>query len=106
MIKKSGHFGRHLTREFYSTYVATLINFETAEGSKKQKKAVALKSEPLDEVVIHGVGVDIPETTINKFVLGPKYTTPTAVGLYESRHHSVTSELEMSDHVSRESIMR
>ncbi|KAK6782155.1 hypothetical protein RDI58_019951 [Solanum bulbocastanum] len=91
MTKKS----RHLTREFYSTYVATLLNFETAEGSKKQKKEVALKSEPLDEVVIHSIGVDIPETVINRFLHGPKYTTPTMVGLYKDHHH-----------MSRESIMR
>ncbi|KAH0715133.1 hypothetical protein KY284_008038 [Solanum tuberosum] len=105
ITKKPGHFGRHLSRDFYSTYASTHLN-EVFEASKKRKKVATLRSAPLDEVFIHGAWMDISKTSINRFLHGPEYNTPIVVGLYENCHHSVRIELEMSDHISHESIMR
>ncbi|KAH0657825.1 hypothetical protein KY289_026573 [Solanum tuberosum] len=68
-------------------------------------KAAALKLALLDEVYIRGAKVDISKTEVNKFMHGLECTTPTTV-LYEVRHRSVTSELEMSNLVPRERITR
>ncbi|KAH0748165.1 hypothetical protein KY290_027397 [Solanum tuberosum] len=68
-------------------------------------KAAALKLALLNEVYIRGAKVDISKTEVNKFMHGLECTTPTIV-LYEVRHRSVTSELEMSNLVPREQITR
>lgn len=82
------------------------MNLETIKSSKKGKKVVATKFGPLAEVVVWGEKVNISETTTNMFLHGPEHSTPTTVGLYDGRHHSVTSEAKMKDQVPRESIMK
>ncbi|KAH0769048.1 hypothetical protein KY290_013029 [Solanum tuberosum] len=49
--------------------------------------------------------MDISEDTINKMLHGPEYIAPSSVGLFESKHHVVTSEAEMEDLTSREWVM-
>ena len=49
--------------------------------------------------------INIFEDIINRTVNVPEYITPTFVGLFEGKHHTVTSEFEMEDPCSQQHIM-
>ncbi|KAG5590862.1 hypothetical protein H5410_041376 [Solanum commersonii] len=49
MVRQSGHYGRHLTREFYASYIASLLKSITSKLSKKRKKEAARQLAPLDQ---------------------------------------------------------
>ncbi|KAH0700870.1 hypothetical protein KY284_015085 [Solanum tuberosum] len=81
------------------------IAAETKTTNRPQKTLAATLA-PLDRITVRGTIVNISEETFNRMLHGPEYTTPTSVGLFEGKHHVVTSESEMEDPTSRERIMR
>ncbi|KAH0781459.1 hypothetical protein KY290_001057 [Solanum tuberosum] len=105
MNKKQGNFARHLTKEIYSSYASLLINLAYTESSKKWKKTTTSKLGRQVQEIVRGERVDISENTINRFLHGLNYTAPTTLGQYKGCHNFVTSEIEMEDLVSKESIM-
>ncbi|KAH0769425.1 hypothetical protein KY290_013406 [Solanum tuberosum] len=99
-------FSLHITREFYSSYAITLMNFVAhTETTKKDQKEFASTWGPLNSIVVRGTFVDISEAAINRMLHGPTYTPPTSVGLFEGKQHTITSESEMEDPTSRYRIM-
>ncbi|KAH0681201.1 hypothetical protein KY284_022286 [Solanum tuberosum] len=77
MNNAPGEYSSHLTREFYSSYAATLMNFVADTGTTKHwQKEIA------------------------------KYTAPTSVDLFEGKHHAVTSDTKMEVQSSRERVLR
>lgn len=107
MTKNPGKYVRHLTKEFYASYAASLMNFVAhTETTKKGKKTVTTTWTSLAQVIVRDEVVEISETTINMFLHGPEYTTTTTMGLFEGHHHTVTSGAGMKGLVSMESIMQ
>lgn len=49
--------------------------------------------------------MNIFEDIINNVKHGLEYITPTSMGLFEDKHHTLTSEFEMQDPSSQQSIM-
>lgn len=62
----SGKYSPALIREFYASYVMTIIG-ETL------KKGKPLAQPYFTKMIMHGVPVNISETTISRFLFGPKY---------------------------------
>uniref|UniRef100_M1E0J0 Putative plant transposon protein domain-containing protein n=1 Tax=Solanum tuberosum TaxID=4113 RepID=M1E0J0_SOLTU len=102
-----GKFIGHIPREFYAIYAATLMNLAAeTETTKRAHKIVAATLGPLDIVIVRGKIINISEETINRMLHAPDYTTPTSVGLFEGKHHDVTTVSDMEDPSLRERIMR
>uniref|UniRef100_M1DTY9 Integrase core domain containing protein n=1 Tax=Solanum tuberosum TaxID=4113 RepID=M1DTY9_SOLTU len=75
---------------------ATKHSSPTTSQSKGGNASESSSSEgPLNSIMVRGKSIDISETTINRMLHGPEYTTPTLVDLFEGKHHAVTSETEM-----------
>ncbi|KAH0698456.1 hypothetical protein KY284_012671 [Solanum tuberosum] len=107
MNNTPGEHSSHLTREFYSSYAATLMNFATETViTKWGQKEITSTWGPLNSIMVWGKSIDISEITINMMLHGPKYTAPTLVGLFEGKHHVATSENEMEVQSSRELVLR
>ncbi|KAH0709098.1 hypothetical protein KY284_010525 [Solanum tuberosum] len=103
MDKVLGEYSSHLTREFYSSYVATLMNFAAdTETTKSGQKDMASTWGPLNSILVRGKSIDISEASINRILHGPEYSAPISVGLFEGKHHEVTSDATMEDQTSRE----
>ncbi|KAH0693013.1 hypothetical protein KY285_020110 [Solanum tuberosum] len=96
----------HLPKKFYSIYATTLMNMAAeTETSKREQRALAATFDTIDAITVQGNVVDISEASISRMLHGPKYTTPTSIGLFKAKHHAVTSESEMEDPTSREHVM-
>ncbi|KAL3368851.1 hypothetical protein AABB24_009587 [Solanum stoloniferum] len=62
-----GDYTYHLTREFYSSYAATLMNFVAdTETTKRGQRDIAITWGPLNSIIVRGKSVDISEATINR----------------------------------------
>ncbi|KAH0698666.1 hypothetical protein KY284_012881 [Solanum tuberosum] len=106
MNNSHGEFSLHITREFYSSYATTLMNFVAhSETTKRDYKEFASTWGPLNSIMVRGTFVDISEATINRMLHGPTYTPPTSVGLFKGKKNTITSESEMEDPTSRDQIM-
>ncbi|KAH0748361.1 hypothetical protein KY290_027593 [Solanum tuberosum] len=106
MSNAPGEYSSHLTREFYSSYAATLMNFVVGiETTKWGQKDVAITLGPLNLIMVRGKSIDISEATINKMLHGLEYTAPASVGLFEGKHHEVTSDTTMEIQSSREKVL-
>ncbi|KAH0693111.1 hypothetical protein KY285_020208 [Solanum tuberosum] len=76
MNNAPGEYSSHLTREFYLSYEATLMNFVAdTETTKRWQKEIA------------------------------KYTAPASIDLFEGKHHAVTSDTKMEVQSSRERVL-
>ncbi|KAH0781386.1 hypothetical protein KY290_000984 [Solanum tuberosum] len=83
MNNAPGEYSSHLTREFYSSYSATLMNFAAdTKTTKRGQKDIAITWGPLISIMVRGKSIDISEATINRMLHGPEYTAPTSVGLF------------------------
>ncbi|KAH0714983.1 hypothetical protein KY284_007888 [Solanum tuberosum] len=106
MTNAPGDYTCHLPQEFYAIYTATLMNIVVeTETTKRAHKTLATTLAPLYTINIQGKTVSIYEEIINRMLHGPEYTTPASVGLFEGKHHTVTSESEIKDPTSRKRIM-
>ncbi|KAH0715035.1 hypothetical protein KY284_007940 [Solanum tuberosum] len=106
------HFMRIVNRseDFFKNGIvnksATLINFAAeTETTKHRQKDIASTWGPLDSIIVRGTFVNISKSTINRMLHGPEYITPASVGLFEGKHHAVTSEVEIEVQSSHERIM-
>ncbi|KAH0699034.1 hypothetical protein KY284_013249 [Solanum tuberosum] len=107
MENAPGEYSSHLAKEFYSSYVATLMNFAAdTETTKHGQKDMAITWGPLNSIVVRGKSIDISEASINKMLYGSEYSAPVLVGLFEGKHHEVTSDATIEDHNSRERVLR
>ncbi|KAH0685649.1 hypothetical protein KY290_017171 [Solanum tuberosum] len=101
-----GEYSTHLTRKFYSSYAATLINFAAdTETTKHGLKDMAITWAPLNSIIVWGKSTDISEVSINRMLHGPEYFAPAAVGLFEAKHHEVTSYATMEEQDSLERVL-
>jgi len=107
MNNAPGEYSSHLAREFYSSYAATLMNFVAEiETTKCGQKDIAITWGPLNSNTVRGKSIDISKATINKMLHGPEYVAPASVGLFEGKHHEVTSDTTMEIQSSREKVLR
>ncbi|KAH0773546.1 hypothetical protein KY290_010683 [Solanum tuberosum] len=98
MNNAPGEYTGHLPREFYVIYAPTLMNIAAeTETTKRAQKELVATLDPLDTITVRGRIVNISEETINRMLHGLEYTAPDSVGLFEGKHHVVTSESEMED---------
>ncbi|KAH0781800.1 hypothetical protein KY290_001398 [Solanum tuberosum] len=98
MDNAPGEYSSHLEREFYSSYVATLMNFVAEiETTKCGQKDTAITLGPFNSIIVWGKSIDISEATINRMMHGPKYSAPASVGAFEGKHDEVTSDTTMED---------
>ncbi|KAH0722909.1 hypothetical protein KY290_005575 [Solanum tuberosum] len=101
-----GEYSSHLTREFYSSYAATLMNFVAdTETTKRGQKYMAITWGPLNSIIVRGKSIDISEASINRMLYGSEYSAPVSVGLFEGKHHEVTRDATMEDQTSRERVL-
>uniref|UniRef100_M1DI74 Integrase core domain containing protein n=1 Tax=Solanum tuberosum TaxID=4113 RepID=M1DI74_SOLTU len=71
MNNAPGEYSSHLTKEFYSSYAATLMNFPAETVTTKPgKKYIAITWGPLNSIIVRGKPIDISETTINRMLHG------------------------------------
>ncbi|KAH0748213.1 hypothetical protein KY290_027445 [Solanum tuberosum] len=106
MENAPGEYSSHLAREFYSSYAATLMNFVAeTETTKCGQRDNAITWVPLNSIIVRGESIDISEATINRMLHGPNYTVPFSVGLFEGKHHAVTSDTTMEIQESRERVL-
>ena len=84
-----GEFTGHLPQEFYACYADTLINIA---AETKTNKIVADTLGPLDTITMRGKIMNIFEDKINRILNGQEYITPTFVGLFKGKQHTLTSE--------------
>ncbi|KAK4726943.1 hypothetical protein R3W88_031860 [Solanum pinnatisectum] len=90
-------YSYYLTREFYSLYAATLMNFSAdTETTKRGQSDIAMTWGPLNSIIVRGKSVDILEATIKRMLHGPEYSALASVGLFEGKHHEVTSDTTMA----------
>jgi len=83
MDNAPGEYSSHLTREFYSSYAATLMNFAAdTETTKRGQKEIAINWGPLNSNIVRGNSIDISEGSINRILYGPEYSAPASVGLF------------------------
>jgi len=102
-----GEYSNHLTREFYSSYATTLMNFAAdTETTKRGQKDMASTWGPLNSIIVRGKSIDISKASINRIFYGLEYSAPASVGLFEGKHHEVTSDATMEDKTSRERVLR
>uniref|UniRef100_M1DGD8 Integrase core domain containing protein n=1 Tax=Solanum tuberosum TaxID=4113 RepID=M1DGD8_SOLTU len=82
------------------------MNFATeTETTKHGKKDIASTWGPLDSIMVRGTSVNISKSIVSRMLHGPEYTTLASVGLFEGKHHVVTSEAEIEVQSSHERIM-
>uniref|UniRef100_M1DLY3 Putative plant transposon protein domain-containing protein n=1 Tax=Solanum tuberosum TaxID=4113 RepID=M1DLY3_SOLTU len=106
MDNAPGKYSSHLTREFYSSYAATLMNFAAViETTKHGQKDMAITWGPLNSIIVRGKSIDISKASINKMLYGSEHSAPTLVDLFEGKHHEVTSDATMVDQTSRERVL-
>uniref|UniRef100_M1DR88 Putative plant transposon protein domain-containing protein n=1 Tax=Solanum tuberosum TaxID=4113 RepID=M1DR88_SOLTU len=107
MNNAPGEYSSHLAREFYSSYAATLMNFVAEiETTKCGQKDIAITWGPLNSNTVRGKSIDISKATINKMLHGPEYFAPAFAGLFEGKHHEVTSDTTMEIQSSQEKVLR
>uniref|UniRef100_M1D9B6 Putative plant transposon protein domain-containing protein n=1 Tax=Solanum tuberosum TaxID=4113 RepID=M1D9B6_SOLTU len=88
------------------TAAATLMNFAAdTETTKRGQKDMASTWGPLNSIIVRGKSIDISEALINRMLYGPEYSAPVSVGLFEGKHHEVTSDATMEDQTSRERVL-
>ncbi|KAH0709099.1 hypothetical protein KY284_010526 [Solanum tuberosum] len=102
-----GEYSSHLTREFYSSYASTLMNFvaDTVTTMRGQNDMDSTWG-PLNSIIVRGKSIDIFEASINRILHGPEYFAPISVTLFEGKHHEVTSDATVEDQTSRERVLR
>ncbi|KAH0736615.1 hypothetical protein KY285_012322 [Solanum tuberosum] len=62
MDNAPGEYSSHLTREFYSSYAAKLMNFAAdIETTKHGQKDIAITWGPLNSIIVRGKSIDISE---------------------------------------------
>ncbi|KAH0689131.1 hypothetical protein KY289_016489 [Solanum tuberosum] len=106
MDNAPGEYSTHLTREFHSSYAAILMNFAAdTETTKHGKKDMAITWAPLNAIIVRGKLTDISEASINRMLHGPEYAAPASVGLFEGKHHEVTSYATMEEQDSLEKVL-
>ncbi|KAH0773844.1 hypothetical protein KY290_010981 [Solanum tuberosum] len=77
MDNAPGEYFSHLTREFYSSCVATLMNLAAdIETTKRGQKDMASTWGSLNSIIVRGKSIDISEALINRMLYGPKYSAP------------------------------
>ena len=101
MAKELGSYSPILIREFYAAYAATLLNVVTEGGSKKKKRAAATKLDPISQVQVRGVQVQISEETIMRFLYGPTFDAIIRTRYYEHLHHATADEERMRNPTRR-----
>uniref|UniRef100_M1E0A8 Uncharacterized protein n=1 Tax=Solanum tuberosum TaxID=4113 RepID=M1E0A8_SOLTU len=107
MDNAPGEYSSHLAREFCSSYASTLMNFSAdTQTMKRGQKDMAITWGPLNSIIVRGKSIDIFEASINRILYGPKYSAPSSVGLFEGKHHEVTSDAMIEDQNSRERVLR
>lgn len=68
MDNTPGDFSSNLTKEFYTSYVATLMNLAaTTETTKWGQKDFASTLGSLDSIIVRGNSIDILESLSIKF---------------------------------------
>uniref|UniRef100_M1DXK6 Integrase core domain containing protein n=1 Tax=Solanum tuberosum TaxID=4113 RepID=M1DXK6_SOLTU len=88
-----GEYSAHLTREFYSSYAATLMNFVAdTETMKRGQKDMAITWSPLTSIIVRGKSIDISEALINRMLHGLEYSAPASVGFLEGKHHEYLAQ--------------
>ncbi|KAH0715017.1 hypothetical protein KY284_007922 [Solanum tuberosum] len=89
-------YSSHLNREFHSSYAATLMNFATdTNTTKRGQKDMAIIWGPLNSNIVRGQSIDIYGASINRMLYCPEYSTPVSIGLFEGKHHEVTTDATM-----------
>uniref|UniRef100_M1DVF2 Integrase core domain containing protein n=1 Tax=Solanum tuberosum TaxID=4113 RepID=M1DVF2_SOLTU len=98
MDNAPGESSSHLTREFYSSYAATLMNFVAdTETTKRGQKYMVITWGPLNSIINRGKSIDISKASINRMLYSPEYSAPASVGPFEGKHYEVTSDAMMED---------
>lgn len=65
---------------------------------------IAIIWGPLNSIIVRGKLIDICAMTINRMLHGPQYTTLVLFGLFEGKHHEVTSDTTKKEQNSREGL--
>lgn len=68
MVQPPTYYGPTNIEEFYSNYVASLLNSLEGNQSKKVKKQVIVGRSLRAHVMVYGIRVNISETAINRFL--------------------------------------